>query len=195
LPYSPGSLPTDKQARRAAREFADLISRDVNATVSECPVSFLELAEGSELGIVAHYDGRIPAPMQMKNGRYLFLYQLLGLRHPERYLTTIEYRYVYQETPDPDSWIFRYEYQREPLEDYPYPKAHLHLNADPTSYPGTKAFPKLHIPTGRVTVEAVLRHLLDEHGVPCISPHWQSVLSEGEKAYAGIQRLRTDSYT
>ena len=195
LPYSPGSLPTDQQARRTAREFAELVGRVVNATVSECPVGFVDLAEGPELGFVAHCPDRIPAPMRLKNGRYLFLYQRLGLRHEERYLTTVEYQYTYQETPDPEGWIFRYEYQREPPAGYQYPRAHLHINADPGSYPGNKPFPKLHIPTGRVTIEAVVRHLLDEHSIPCISPHWQDVLAETEADFAAIQRRRVDGNT
>lgn len=190
MPYSPGSLPTNQQAIRTAREFAELVGRIINATISACPIKFVEV-ERHELGFVAHCRDRIPAPMLLQNGQYLFAYQLLGLRRDDRYLTTLEYEYTYQRTEDPDSWIFRYEYQREPGENYPYPLAHLHINANPKDYPGNKPFPRLHIPTGRVTVEAVARHLLEEHAVPCISPnHWQDVLRETEAAFNEIQRRR-----
>ena len=129
--------------------------------------------------------------MLLQNGRYLYLYHRLCLRHKERYLTTLEYEYTYQESEDPDSWIFRYEYKREPLPDYRYPKAHLHINAEPDAYPGSKPFPRLHIPTGRVTIEQIVRHLLDEHAMPCISPnHWQDVLAETQTAFDDIQRRR-----
>lgn len=128
--------------------------------------------------------------MRLENGRYLYAYQRLGLRRPERFLTTLEYSYVYQETEDDDSWIFRYEYQREPGEKYPYPLAHLHLNANPDGYPGPKPFPRLHLPTGRVTIEMIARHLLDEHVVPAISPDWQEELKAAESAFDEIQRRR-----
>ena len=91
----------------------------------------------------------------------------------------------------PISWIFRYDYQREPPEGYAYPRAHLHVNAAPGPYSGGKHFKDLHIPTGpRVTVEDVVRHLLDEHEVPAISPHWQEVLAGARDAFEEIQRRR-----
>lgn len=37
-------------------------------------------------------------------------------------------------------WIFRYEYLRDVQEDYPYPVAHLHVNAVPEHYRGSKPF-------------------------------------------------------
>ena len=130
--------------------------------------------------------------MRLENGRYLYLYQHLGLRREERYLTTLEYRYVYEETEDEDSWIFRYEYQREPPGGYPYPLAHLHVNASPGGYQAGKPFPRLHLPTGkRVTIEDVVRHLLDEHEVPAVSPDtWQDVLAGTTEAFDEIQRRR-----
>jgi hypothetical protein len=190
LPYSPDSLPTDAQALRTAQEFAELVGRVINTTVSQCPVKFVSVEPGAFTGFVGYCPNQYPAPMRLQNDRFLYLYHRLGLRRDERFLTTLEYGYVYQESEDPDSWIFRYEYQREPATGYRYPKAHLHLNADPPGYPGTKPFPKLHIPTGRVTVEMIVRHLLDEHGLPCISPHWQDVLQQTEADFAEIQRRR-----
>jgi len=52
--------------------------------------------------------------MRLVDGSYLFLYHRLGLRRPERFLATLEYIYRYQADASDDSWIFRYEYQREP---------------------------------------------------------------------------------
>jgi len=43
-----------------------------------------------------------------------------------------------------------------------------------------------------VTIESVVRHLLDEHGVPCISPNWQEVLADSEDSFTEIQRRRMD---
>jgi hypothetical protein len=130
--------------------------------------------------------------MRLANGCYLCLYQRLGLRREERFLTTLEYKYQYQESEDEETWIFRYEYQREPEEGYPYPRSHLHVNAAPESYSSGKPFPRLHLPTGaRVTVEDVVRHLVNEHEVPVISPdNWQDVLEGAEHAFGEIQRRR-----
>jgi hypothetical protein len=78
----------------------------------------------------------------------------------------------------------------EPGDDYPYPPAHVHVNAQPGSYTGTKSFKDLHLPTGRVTVEGVARHLVTEHGIGPISDDWEAILSETEDAFRQIQRKR-----
>lgn len=140
---------------------------------------------------IAHVSGRGPAPMLLANGHYLYLFHRLGLRRPERYLTTLEYVYRYQASERDDSWIFRYEYQREPQPPYEYPLSHVHLNATPASYGGAKPFDHLHLPAGeRVTIESVARHLVEEHGVGPISPNWRETLASSEAAWKEIQRKR-----
>jgi len=167
------------------------MARAINATVSPAPVKFLQTDRDDFEGFVAHVDGKTPAPMQLGNGHYLFVYHRLGLRRPERYLTTLEYAYWYQAQTPEDSWIVRYEYQREPVAPYRYPRCHVHVNAVPMTYQGEKPFPDLHLPAGsRVTLESVLRHLIEEHGVPPLSPNWEEILSATEAAFVKIQNKR-----
>lgn len=129
--------------------------------------------------------------MWLKNGKFLFVYQRLGLRRHEHFLTTLEYSYAYQATADNNSWIFRYEYLREPDPGYAYPSSHLHVNATPDTYEGAKEFSRLHLPAGdRVTIESVVRHLIAEHDVEPISPDWEAVLDGAEEAFREIQRKR-----
>lgn len=182
------ALESAPKAERAAREFADLVGAIVNSTVSHAPVTLA--AVGEELWYVAHVGAdKLPAPLPLTNGQYLFLYHSLGVRREERYLATLEYRYVYQATFADDSWIFRYEYIREPPEGYAYAREHLHVNASPLSYSGASPFPGLHLPTGRrVTVERLCRHLIAEHGVEPISPDWEEMLKQGEAHFREVQR-------
>lgn len=189
--FSPGSLDSDTKAERTAREFGALVARAVNGSVSPAPIRFIRTDREDFEGFIAHVEGKVPAPMPLANGHYLYIIQRLGLRRPERYLTTLEYGYWYQAQSPEDSWIFRYEYQREPEPPYRYPRCHVHINADPMTYQGSKDFPKLHLPAGdRVTLESVLRHLIDEHDVPAISPNWESILDETEAAFRKIQHKR-----
>jgi hypothetical protein len=121
----------------------------------------------------------------------LSLYQQLCLRRKEKYLTTLEYKYVYQAGDHDETQILRYEYEREPGDGYPYPRAHLHINATPEHYQGDKPFPELHIPIGeRVTVEELARHLVTEHGVGPISPNWEETLEAAHNDWREIQRKR-----
>lgn len=170
----------------------------INATISEAPISYVELENAPEFTcFVGHCPGKFPEPMPLGNGRYLYLYHKLGLRaarveQKKRFLTTLEYRYWYQATRDRDaSWIVRYEYLREPPPRYQYAPAHVHVNARPASYTGDIPFADLHLPTGgRVTIEALVRHLVAEHDVSPISPNWQQAVEAGEKHWREILRKR-----
>jgi hypothetical protein len=141
---------------------------------------------------VAHCDGaKEPAAMRLENGRFLYLYNLLGLRREQKYLATLEYHYSYQATADPNSWIVRYDYVRDPPPGYAYATAHAHVNAEPASYPGPRPFNDLHLPTGgRVKIEQLLRHLIEEHSIRPLSPTWQQTLDEAEAFFDDIQRKR-----
>lgn len=191
LRYSPGSSESDRAAKANAWEFARLVGRVVNTALSKAPITFAELEGDDPLGYIAHTAGKLnPAPFRLSNGHYFYMFQKLGLRREERYLTTLEYRYIYQADETNDSWIFRYEYQREPAAGYRYPLSHLHVNATPDAYAGEKPFPELHLPCERVTIESVARHLVTEHGVDPISPNWEEELAASEAAFEEIQRNR-----
>jgi len=142
-------------------------------------------------GYIAHVERKAPAPIRLANGHHLFLYHRLGLRREERFLTTLEYGYWYQADESEDSWIIRYEYLREPEPPYRYPRSHVHVNACPAHYKGTKPFKDLHLPAGqRVTIESFLRHLIEEHDVRPISPQWDEILNETEAGFIEIQNKR-----
>lgn len=189
--FSPSSLLSSPKASRTSRQFAALIGSVVNATISQAPIAFVEI-EGAEFeGYIAHAPDRVPAPLPLEDGSCLFLFQRLTLAREQRYLTTAEYRYVFQASDQDESQILRFEYEREPEdENYPYPLAHLHVNASPEPYEGEKDFSELHIPTGRVTVEQLARHLVVEHGIGPISEHWETTLEEAEDSFREIQRKR-----
>jgi hypothetical protein len=168
-----------------------MVGSMVNATVSRAPITFVEVQGGADpTWYVAHCAAGEPAAMPLENGRYLFLFQLLGLRRPEKYLTTLSYSYSYQATEDENSWTLRYDYVREPPPGYRYPRFHVHVSASPTSYRGPRSFPDLHLPTGRVTIEELLRHLVREHAIGPISGAWETTLREAEEFFEEIQRKR-----
>lgn len=186
--------PSRKKGSGAAREFANMVGEIVNATVSAAPITVVEISGGEPLWFIAHCQNKLPVPLPLVNGSFLFLQNNLVLRRSQKYPATLYYKYQYQATEDPDSWIFRYEYEREPGDDYPYPLSHVHVNAKPASYDGVKLFPDLHLPVPeRVTIEDVVRHLITEHDVGPISPTWEQTISETRGHFEEIQRKRLQS--
>ena len=109
--------------------------------------------------------------------------------------------FQYQADSDPDSkdWIFRYDYIRDPSKaykgskPYPFPTAHLQINANLvapniTLPKGTLAH--IHFPTRRMPVEGVIRLLAepDQFGVPTSSPPevWRRLLAASEAEFLQI---------
>jgi hypothetical protein len=183
-------LSNNRQAARAAREYAEGFGRLVNATISKAPMALVRLPGAEFQGFVAHCASRkFAKPMPLTNGNFLYVYQQVGVR--DDLLTPLDHTYTYQATEDDESWIFRYEYLHEQEPGYEYPTAHLHVNAHPDFYDGPRPFPALHLPTNYVTLESVIRHLVVEHQLGPISTNWESVLENSENEH--ITRLKPPS--
>jgi hypothetical protein len=132
-------------------------------------------------------------PLPVRDGRYLRVAISLYLDHEDNdYLKVSTSSFQYQVNPDPntDSWIFRYDYLRQPTPEA-HPSAHVQVNAHlipadvlPDSHP----LNRIHFPTRRVPLEGTIRLLADEFHVGCGEPPeiWRPALSEAERAFASI---------
>lgn len=99
---------------------------------------------------------------------------------------TESYGYRLQADERIDSWLIRWEYHREPPRaDYPYPRAHVHLNG---SFGDGSAASRLHIPTRRIPLELVLWHLIAEWDVGSKTGGWRTLL---EESIEGFDERRT----
>lgn len=188
----PGSLGSARKAKRGARQFSEVLSRILNCSIAHAPLAVSLVSENPFCACIGHLGpDKLPVAFPLNNGHYFFVEHHVCLRRSERYLTTLEYRYTYQlERDNDESWLIRWEYQREPVQDYPYPRFHVHVNGCPSAYRGNKPFPDLHIPSGRVTLEDIARHLILEHQIKPITPKWDVTFGETEAAFWEIQRKR-----
>ena len=91
--------------------------------------------------------------------------------------------YQYQLDRDSTNWIFRYDYLRKPprLE----PAAHLQING---SLADGAPLERVRFPTGRVTLESVIRLLADQFGVACNERDklWRPALDLSETLFLEI---------
>lgn len=100
-------------------------------------------------------------------------------------LTTIKYWYRLQADSGPQSKaLIRWEYDRRegPDKDKKHPRHHVQLAATTSSH--DLDLNKLHVPTGWVTIEEVLRFLINDLGVkpPC-GEAWDRELQESERTF------------
>ena len=93
--------------------------------------------------------------------------------------------FQYQLDPGGDEWIFRYDYLRNPPE--PYPASHLQIRGMLIGLRDLN-LERVHFPTHRVSLEAVVRLLIEEFGVPAHADaeFWRPALAESEAVFLGI---------
>lgn len=79
--------------------------------------------------------------------------------------------------------ILHFHWDREPLPGNPYPPGHLHIGkgllAQPT-FMRRGDFHHAHIPTGRVSMESVIRFAIMELEVEPLERNWSHVLADSE---------------
>jgi hypothetical protein len=124
------------------------------------------------------------APLELHGtGVHLFVRHVIVVKDGD--YSTESYAYRLQADESADSWLIRWEYQREPLSsDYPYVRAHVHVRG---AFPDGKQAGGLHIPTRRVPLELVLWHLIAEWGVKPKRDDWQQQLEESIDDFDGRQ--------
>lgn len=181
------------EARAEIRPFRDLVHLLLANTVMRAyhagPAVYY--AQGNrDRGDIGGLGG-VLAPVPLRDGRWLRLAISLYVENTDegRRLKASKSTFQYQQSADADDWIFRYDYLRDPRDRYP--AAHLQINAD-LKVGGVLAaqrpLSRIHFPTGRVPLEAVIRLLAEDFGVTCEKPPevWHAMLAEAENFFKEI---------
>jgi hypothetical protein len=195
-------------AQGLADHFGNILNRTISARPIKLTVQKIRDREDPDWTISNYVrDGdRLPVvePIALINGGFLkfeHVVRVLDVPGPERKLnkmTTIGYSYQYSTTsPEDPDWVFRYEYDVEPLNPRArYSAGHLHVNAEPENYTRietVKGFPSLHLPTRRLSLEEILWHLANEH-IPEINAGdrdaWFELLDGSKTGYE--ERITTE---
>lgn len=168
---------------RTVQNYVDYLNKVCNHTITDSRLIVVHIRQ-QPFYLVACLQDKIVLPLKLKSQGWLHFRQLVRIQSGKVIIEDCGYRYSL--SPDPDDeekWIFRYEYCLYPEEDVPH--AHLHLNASR----GTQDLRHIHFPTGRVSIEQIIAHLIIEHGVEPKEPDWFAVLAESHK---GFTTRRTD---
>lgn len=133
---------------------------------------------------------RATDPLPLNDKRYLRLtMSLFRERVPEGWRLKMEKSAIqYQVDAEGQQWMFRYDYLRYPPD--PHPAAHIQVRGsltEPALPPGVP-LERVHFPTMRVSLEAVIRLLAEDFRVPCRTPAdvWRPVLAESETAFLAV---------
>jgi hypothetical protein len=180
--------------RESFGAFRDLASKLLHLTVLGSS-SHLQLIRGpssaDELVVTAN---GAESPLLLNDGRYLRFWILLYREQTEQgsRMKVRESSFQYQADRDGEQWIFRYDYLRRPPEGVP--GAHVQIRGnliEDSCLPQGTPLERIHFPTMRVSLEAVLRLLATEFGVPCNEDEaiWRPTLEETESVFFDIQHV------
>ena len=134
--------------------------------------------------------GQLLAPVKLRDGRFLRVYYGLAIHRTPvgPRLKVINSGFQYQIDPGGNRWIFRYDYDREPQR--PYPPTHFHIRGDlrENCLASRDLLENIHFPATRVSLEAIIRLLIDQFGVPSAKPRdiWRKLLVESEREFLNI---------
>lgn len=154
----------------------------LNRTVTDSrlsvePITGHAAGDAFELTRVVNDDD---APLELDGTTVRLFVRLVVVVEDER-CRTESYVFRLQADESPKSWLMRWEYRREPpVPDYPYELSHMHMNG--TFFNGKPAV-HLHVPTDRVELNAVIRHLITEWGVKPRTEQWKALLDESAQGF------------
>lgn len=133
-------------------------------------------------------------PIKLRDGRFLRLGITLRVEvrrdgaPPTTRVVVVQSSFQYQGTRDGiGSEIFRYDFLR--VDDSRHPNAHLNVfGSQPVASPSDKPLERVHFPTSRVSLEAIIRCLAEQYGVGTKvgSEIWRPALAESERQFLSI---------
>jgi len=153
-----------------------------NQTITDSRLVVVKTQRSTSL-VTCFQDNRF-LPLKLKPRGWLHFQQAASVQSGK--VIVDDCRYCYSLSSDPDDeqkWLFRYEYLLNPDENVPH--AHLHVNAKR----GNQHLKHIHFPTGRVSIEQIIAHLICEYGIQSERADWFDYLAESHKRFT---ELRTD---
>lgn len=178
-------------SRDSFQAFRNLADRLLRLTVLDNARGATRLSAGPRANtfVLGGWNGP-DDPLPLNDGRYLRLAVGLYLEDTSDAprLKVEHSSYQYQGDQEGDQWIFRYDFLRNPPD--PYPGSHLQVRGTllEDCLPQGLTLERIHFPTVRISLEAIIRLLVDQFEVPAnTDPEvWRPILAETERAFYGI---------
>jgi hypothetical protein len=175
--------------RSVAQGFADHLNSLLNRTVTDARLTLVEDPVHDSRFTLACLRGTAPVSFVL-HGTAVRLLAVQTLRVVEEHCETLTYQYRLSAGEEKDSWLMRWEYFRQaPTADYPYPLAHVHVNAELLPAGVDARLTKLHIPTRRVPIELVIWHAIAEWGAEPKRDDWRELLEGSLEEFERRRRV------
>ena len=171
--------------REAAQTFCDHANRVLNRTVTRARLVVIDVPP--RVQVAFRQAGRpFKARLQTRFGRMgLYLGQVCDFvlgQDGLLMLRTIEYKYTLTLAGD-DEPLLRWEYVKHPPPGAEWCRHHLQGPVDLEIHDPPVPLDDLHLPTGYVTFEEVLRFCIVDLGVPPLHDEWDAILVDSYRKF------------
>jgi hypothetical protein len=180
----PLSAPTPQEIFHLAQ---DHINRVLNKVLTQYRLEVLTFGARREQAVLAFLDRRRqPTSVALRSSPWYLSLRQDVQAVPEKsgyVLNTLQYAYRIQRTPSVrDEAEVRFEYVSPAIDpDFPYSRHHVQFHREFQDVRGGFSPNTLHIPTGGVTIEQVIRFLIADLGVPPLVSNWDDELRKSEE--------------
>lgn len=179
--------------QQAFQEFREHLNRLLHTTITDASLQLLG-TERRDRAFLEFRQGELDEIRCAKvgGGYYLFLGQVLEAEETrvndvQKYrLRTLSYAYRITEGPTLDcGWLFRWEYDSPKIKRGTQPRHHIHVNADVRCFRDRFKLncSELHLPSGWIAIEEVIRFLINELHLDPKSEEWDRHLRDSEEKF------------
>lgn len=143
------------------------------------------------IGLIARFQNKAILPLDLRPKGFLHFRQnarSVVLDGKDRIVVTHSH-YAFSLSDDPDDkdkWVFRHEYDRDDQNEALH--AHFHINGVHSTIDSID-YRRMYIPTGRLSIEQILMHLIIEYKIETVSSDALEYLAESHREF---MRRRTD---
>jgi hypothetical protein len=167
------------------REFRAHLNRLLHTTITDASLGLL--GSGTRVRLEFWQSGERRCAY-VGNGFYLFIGQTLeAVQERDQFrLRTLSYAYRITEGPSfGDPWIIRWEYESREVKPGLHPRHHCHIRDRMQCHNDrtTLDLSHLHLPSGWITIEEVIRFLVHELELEPRSKDWDRLLLESEELF------------
>lgn len=176
-----------KDEQQTIGRYADWLNGVLNRTITDSRLSILT-AEGEDTYQLTRLQNRVRSPLELRPSGWLLFRQTVRVGEKDTIIVVAASYQYYLDVPD--LWLFRYDHELELSETKP--RTHLHVNG--TSHQGGD-LKAIHFPTGGISAERVIAHLIMEHGIKakCGQRKALKILSDSHARFVGRRTDTTDA--
>lgn len=177
---------TGRTLHEAAQTFCDHLNRVLSTTVTQTRVVAFGPRGARRIQVTFRQAGQpIKAPLRTRFGQMgLYIGQVCDsvIRGGLHELRTVKYTYTL--TPEgTEEPLLRWEYVKEPGPEDRWCRHHLQGNVSLPIGRETVSLNDLHLPTGYVTIEDILRFCIVDLGIEPPSINWHEILQESYERF------------